>query len=91
MHDMMDFWRNQGYSALHYQQERFEKYAHEHQQAAYEEVQTAAALATSRTAAQNTSEANFSHPQRGLLSEITSESAQAHEADTHCFMNLKEI
>ena len=53
---------------------------------AYEQVDTAAALATSRTVAHMTSrfrdiennvEANFRHQQRGLLSEISSESAQA--------------
>ena len=82
-------WRNQGYIALHYQQEQFEHAAQKHQTVAYEEVQTAAALATSRTAAQATSRfrdtennavANFSQQQRGLLPEITSESAQEPEA-----------
>ena len=57
-----------------------------------EEVEIAAALATSRTAAQMTSrfrdvenhvETNFSHEQRGLLSEIISESPQAIEAQRH--------
>ena len=55
----------------------------------HEEVQTAATLATSRTATQiicrfrdieNYAEANFSQQYGGLLSEITSESAQAPEA-----------
>ena len=55
MHDMRDCWRNQGYSALHYQQEQLENAAKEHQRVAYEEVQAAPALATSRTAAQMTS------------------------------------
>ena len=55
MHDVRDFWRNQCYSALHYQQKQFENAALEHQRAAKEEVQTAAALTTSRTTAQMTS------------------------------------
>ena len=38
MHDMRDSWRNQGYGALHYQQELYENAAHEHQRVAYEEV-----------------------------------------------------
>ena len=84
------------YSALHYQQEQLENAAHEHQWVAYEEVQTAAALATSRTAAQTTSrfrdleknaEANFSQQQRGLLSEFMSESAQALEAQRHSLIH----
>ena len=40
---------------MHYQQEHFENAAQEHQRVVYEEVQIAAALATSRTAAQMTS------------------------------------
>ena len=63
----------------------------EHQRVAYEQVEIAAALATRRTAAQVTSicrdiksnvEANFSHQQRGSLSESTSEPAQALEEAT---------
>ena len=52
MRDMRDYWRSQGYSALHQQQEQFENAAQEHQQEAYEEVHTAAAIATSRTSYQ---------------------------------------
>ena len=57
-----------------------------------EQVEIAAALATSRKAAQMTSTfrdiennvaANLSQQQRGLLSEITSESAQALKAQRH--------
>ena len=68
-----DNWRNQGHSALHHQLEQIKYAAQERQRAANEEVQTAAALATSRTAAQMTSrfrdiennaEANFSQQQR---------------------------
>ena len=67
---------NEGYSALHHLQEHFENAAQAHQRAAYEEVQTAAALATSGTAAQMISsfrnieknaEANFSQQQIGLF------------------------
>ena len=90
MHDFGDS-RNQCYSALHYKREQFEHAAQKHQRVAYEEVQTAAALATSRTAAQmtfrfrdieNNAEAILSQQQRGLLSEITYESAHSliHEA-----------
>ena len=51
----MDDWRNQCHSALPYQQEHFENAAQEHQMVAYEQVEIAAALATSRTAVQMTS------------------------------------
>ena len=62
----------------------------------YEEVQTAVALVTGRTAAQTTSrfgdvknnvEANCSQQQRGLLSEITSESVQALESQRHSLVH----
>ena len=56
MHDRRNHWRNQGFSALHYQQKPFENAAPYHLNGvAYEEVRIAAALATSRTAAQMTS------------------------------------
>ena len=96
VHDVWDCRRHQGYSALHYQQEPFETAAQEHQRVAYEEVETAAVLATSRTAVQMTSRfrdtennvgANFSQQQKGLLSEITSESAQAPEAERHSLIH----
>ena len=92
MHDVVDYRRNQGNAALHYQWEQFENAAQENQRVAYEGVQNAAALATSRTAApmtsmfrviENNAEANFCQQQRGLLSEVTSESAQALEAHRH--------
>ena len=92
MHDMRDDWRNQGYGALHCQQEQLENADQEHQRIAYEEVETAAALASSRTAVQmtprfkdieNDAEAKFNQQQRGLLSENTSGSAQALEAQRH--------
>ena len=85
IHDVREFWRNQSYSALHYQQEQFEKNVQEHRRVAYEEVEIAASLAASRTAAkmpprlrdiENNTEANVNQQQR-ILSEITSESAQA--------------
>ena len=43
-HDTVDYWRNQGYSALHHHQEQFDNAAQEHQQVAYASVQTAVAL-----------------------------------------------
>ena len=52
---MRGYGRNHACSALHNQQEQFETAAQKHQRVAHEEVQTAAALATSRTAAQMTS------------------------------------
>ena len=79
-------------NALQYQQEQFVNAAQEHQRVAYEQVEVAAAFATNRTAAQMTTrfrdiennvEANFRHQKRGLLSENTSESAQALEAQRH--------
>ena len=51
----MDYWRNQGYNALHYEQEPFENAVQERQRAAYEQVEIAAAVATRRTAAHMTS------------------------------------
>ena len=51
MHDMREHWRNQGCSALHYQHGQCESAVLEHQRVAYEQVEIAAALATSRTAA----------------------------------------
>ena len=66
--------------------------AQEYEREAYKEVKTAAPLATSSTAAQMTSSfrdvennihANFSQQRRGLLSDISSESAQALEAQWH--------
>ena len=69
MHDVRDYRRKQSYSALHYQQEQVAKAVQEHQWLACEQVEIAAALASSRTAAQMTSrfrdtethvEANFS-------------------------------
>ena len=66
----MGYWRNQGYNVLHYQLEQFENAVQEHRLVAYEQVEIAAALASSRTAAQMTSrvrdvennvEANFRH------------------------------
>ena len=92
MHDVVDYWRNQGNAALHLKWEQFENAAQENQRVAREGVQNAAVLSTSRTAAQMTSmfrviennaEANFSQQQRGLLSEVTSESAQALKAHRH--------
>ena len=73
-------------------QEQVENDVQEHQRVAYEHVESASALATDRTGAQVTSrsrdtennvEANFSHQKRGSLIEITSESAQALEAQRH--------
>ena len=55
VHDMRDYWKKPVYSALHYQQEPFDNAAQEHQRVAYNKVQNAVALATSRTAAQMTS------------------------------------
>ena len=87
-----DHGRNQSYGALHYQQEHVEHAAQKHQRAAHEQVEISAAHATSRTAKQMTSrfrdienniQANCSHQQPGLLFEITSESAQALEAQRH--------
>ena len=84
--------RNQSCNALQYQQEQFVNAAQEHQRVACEQVEVAAAFATNRTAAQMTTrvrdieknvEANFRHQKRGLLSENTSESAQALEAQRH--------
>ena len=75
MHDMRDDCRDQGYSALHFQQETSKVLPKNMQRVLFEEVQTAAALASSRTAAQMTSrfrdmendvEANFSHQQHAL-------------------------
>ena len=82
MHDMRDYWRNAGYSALHYEQEQSEDVAQKHQGVVYEEVQTAVALATSPTAAhmtsrfrdtENNADADFSQQHRGSLFEITFE------------------
>ena len=42
MHDTKGHRRNQGYSALHYQQKQFENAAQEHQGVAFEEVQSPA-------------------------------------------------
>ena len=75
----MDYWRNQGYNALHYEQEPFENAVQERQWAAYEQVEIAAAVATRRTAAQMTSSFRDTTTERSL-SEITSECAQALEA-----------
>ena len=90
-HDVRVHWRNQSYSALHFPRERVENAVQDCQRTAYEEVQTAAALATSRVAQMtsrfrnmaNNAEASFSQQQRGLLSEITSESAQSLETQRH--------
>ena len=91
VHQARDNWRSRSYTAFHYQQEPFENAVQEHQRVAYERVEIAAAPA-SRAAAHMTSrfgdiendvEANFSHQQRGSSSEITSESAQALEAQQH--------
>ena len=69
-----------------------ENNAQEHQRVADEQVETGAALATNRAAAHMTSrisdmmnnvEANFSRPHRGLLFEITFESAQTLDAQPH--------
>ena len=82
VHRVSDFWRSQGYDALHHQQEQFENAVQEHRRAAYEQVETAAAHASSRAAAHMTSrlkeienkvEANFSHQQRRLFTEIPSQ------------------
>ena len=91
MHDMRDSWRNQGYSALNYQQGHFEHAAQEHQRVGYEQVENAAALVWTCTAAQmtakNDAEANFNHQQRGLLSEITSESGQTLESQRNSLIH----
>ena len=96
MHDMRGYWRNQGYSALHNQQDQFENAAQEHQRVTNEEVQTAAYLATSLTAAQmtfrfrhieNNAEAICSQQQTELLSEMTSESAQVLEVQRHTLVH----
>ena len=90
-----DYWENQSYNALQHQ-EQFENAAQEHQRVAYEQVEIAAILATNRTAAHMTSrfrdiennvEASFSHQQRGLLSEITSEPAQAFEVQRNTLVH----
>ena len=69
MRDTRDHRRNQGYSALHTSRNNSKMLPKNIKGVAYEETQTAAALATSRTAAQKTSrfrdsektaEANFS-------------------------------
>ena len=73
--------------------------AQERQRVACEGAQTVAALATSRTAVHMTSrfrdveknaEANFSQQQRGVLSEITSESGHSRVSDTLWFMKLQQ-
>ena len=96
MHDMRDYWRNEGDSALHYQPEQLEDVAKEHQRVVYEEVQSAAALATSRTAAhmtsrfrdtENNAEADFSQQHRGSLFEITFEWAQALVTQRHTLIH----
>ena len=50
----MDYWKSQSYSALHYRQAQYENAAPDHQRVAYEQVEIAAALSMSRTAAQMT-------------------------------------
>ena len=82
--------RNQSYSALRYHQEQFKNAAQEHQRVAYEQVEIAAALATSRTAAHSASRFRDIMlrrisvvNKRGLLSELASESAQALEGQRH--------
>ena len=73
---------------------------HEHQWAAFDQVGIVDALATSRTAAHMISrfrdieknvEANLSHEQGGLFTEITSESAQAFEAQRHSLVQAAEM
>ena len=49
MHDVWEYWRNQSYNALQYQQEQFENAAQKHHWVAYEQVVIAADLATNRT------------------------------------------
>ena len=46
VHRASDYWRNQGHSALHYQQRQFENAVQEHQRVVYEQVGMAAAQAT---------------------------------------------
>ena len=89
---LRDYCRSQGYSALQHQQEQFENAVQQHQRVVYDQVEIAAVFAVIHAAAQMVSrfghlenhvETNFSNQQRGLLSEITSVSAQALEAQRH--------
>ena len=98
VHRVSDYWRNVSYSALRYQQEQVENAVQEHERVVYEQDEIAAAVATSRTAAQISSrftdikindEANIRQQQQGM-SDITSESAQALEAQRHCFVNSRD-
>ena len=91
-HQVRDDWKSQSYRALHYQHEQFEIAVQEQQREAFDQVEIAVALATSRTAVQMTSrfrdienhvEANFSHHQTEFLSQITSLSVRALEAQRH--------
>ena len=81
---MLDYWRNQGYTAPSYQQEQFENAA---------QVQTAALCDTAAqmnfrfSDIENNVEANFSQQQQGFLSEKTSESAQALEVQRHSLIH----
>ena len=91
---------DQGYSALHYQQEQFENAFQEHQRVACAQVDLAAALATSRTAAQMTSrfreiehnvEAKISHQQRGYGPKLLpSQLRQVKLSDTICSKKLQQ-
>ena len=91
-HQVRDDWRSQSYRALHYQHEQFEIAVQEQQREAFDQVEIAVALATSRTAVQMTSrfrdienhvEANFSYHQTEFLSQNTSLSVRALEAQRH--------
>ena len=85
LNEFMDYWRNQGCNALHYQQEPCENDAQEHQRAA---VQFPAAFARSRTVAQMTVRfRSIEKNVEGLSSEITAESAQAFEAERHTLIH----
>ena len=92
VHQARDYWWSRSYIALQYHQEQFENAVQEPSTGSFWSSRNCAALATDRTAAQLTSrfrhsenhvEGTFSHQQRGLLSEVTSESAQALEAHRH--------
>ena len=79
---------NQRYGAPHFQQAQSENAAQEYHKVAYNQLEMAAPQAASRAVAQMTSmfrdieksvEANVNQQPRGLLSEITTESAHALE------------
>ena len=81
LHQVRDYWRSQSYNALHYQQEKFENAVQEHQRVAYDQVEIAAALATSCTAAQMTSSCRDFRVSSGTRSSATLSGSRSYSRD----------